>query len=441
MGDLDPFTQMPFQIKDKISSQALDINTGPKASKPENKRKKMDLPVQKNLLTKYFCILLEPASASYCFATLEAKRKFRAPQSSPQPPSPTDDSPCSTLEPKSSSESLLDSGNLDNDTPLDNIESGPASETSEFSESPNYGKSTIESRQPLAKEHDGMNTLDEAKGKIRTDSNKLPVSGNKQGKLSVQNPESFSFRSNSLGVTATLNEKCLANSSFQKPEKSLDVPEGVEGKNRTNNSRRVIVRSSYFKNTQKRESDPENKQTKFIEEDIEISDNVIPTYIPSESESFRGETAKRKASPNSTSDLENVQPKQMRTDASLHDGSWNVDLTEASMETKDDGKFGANISHIGEYTGIAEKSMEKFVSMLSHFKCSSSGSRASGLRAPLKDVRNTKKNRPTVLDISQFSYNPKKGKAALKSRKRPTGKEFSCGSTEVYFSKAALDSY
>ncbi|KAM7270408.1 hypothetical protein ACFE04_029622 [Oxalis oulophora] len=431
MGDLDPFTQMPFQIKDKISSQALDINTGPKASKPENKRKKMDLPVQKNLLTKYFCILLEPAS--YCFATLEAKRKFRAPQSSPQPPSPTDDSPCSTLEPKSSSESLLDSGNLDNDTPLDNIESGPASETSEFSESPNYGKSTIESRQPLAKEHDGMNTLDEAKGKIRTDSNKLPVvrssyfqhkklnndsQENKQGKVTVQNPESFSFRSNSLGVTATLNEKCLGNSSFQKPEKSLDVPEGVEGKTRTNNSRRVIVRSSYFKNTQKRESDPENKQAKFLEEDIEISDNVIPTDIPSESEYFRGETAKRKASPNSTSDLENVKHKQMRTDASLHDGSWNVDLTEASMETKDDGKFGANISHIGKYTGIAEKSMEKFVSMLSHFKCSSSGSRASGLRAPLKDVRNTQTNRPTVLDISQFSYNPKKGKAALKSRKR-----------------------
>lgn len=59
----------------------------------------------------------------------------------------------------------------------------------------------------------------------------------------------------------------------------------------------------------------------------------------------------------------------------------------------DEGKFGSNISHLGNYSDIAEKSMEKFVSMISSFRYSSSGSRASGLRAPLKDVRNTSNNR------------------------------------------------
>lgn len=64
----------------------------------------------------------------------------------------------------------------------------------------------------------------------------------------------------------------------------------------------------------------------------------------------------------------------------------NLDKTIAT-ET-DEAKFGANISHLGSYSEIAEKSMERFVSVISKYRCTS-GSRASGLRAPLKDVRNT----------------------------------------------------
>ena len=56
-------------------------------------------------------------------------------------------------------------------------------------------------------------------------------------------------------------------------------------------------------------------------------------------------------------------------------------------------KFGANISHLAQYSDIAEKSMEKFVSIISSFRFSSSGSRASGLRAPLKDIQNTSTKR------------------------------------------------
>lgn len=64
----------------------------------------------------------------------------------------------------------------------------------------------------------------------------------------------------------------------------------------------------------------------------------------------------------------------------------NLDKT---IETQtDEAKFGANISHLGCYSEIAEKSMERFVSVISKYRCTS-GSRASGLRAPLKDVRNT----------------------------------------------------
>ncbi|XWS19767.1 hypothetical protein CRYUN_Cryun31cG0045300 [Craigia yunnanensis] len=81
-------------------------------------------------------------------------------------------------------------------------------------------------------------------------------------------------------------------------------------------------------------------------------------------------------------------------------------------------KFGSNISHLGHYSDIAEKSMERFVSAISSFRFSSSGSHASGLRTPLKDARNTcSKRSSTAVDLSQFAYVPKNKKATLASRR------------------------
>jgi hypothetical protein len=48
------------------------------------------------------------------------------------------------------------------------------------------------------------------------------------------------------------------------------------------------------------------------------------------------------------------------------------------------------------YSGIAEKSMDKFAALVSSFRYP--GSRASGLRAPLKDVKNTLSVRYAVLE-------------------------------------------
>lgn len=70
----------------------------------------------------------------------------------------------------------------------------------------------------------------------------------------------------------------------------------------------------------------------------------------------------------------------------------NTTCTDTASEN-DEVKFGSNISHLSHYSDIAEKSMERFVSVISSFKFTSSGSRASGLRAPLKDIRNNLSNR------------------------------------------------
>lgn len=69
-------------------------------------------------------------------------------------------------------------------------------------------------------------------------------------------------------------------------------------------------------------------------------------------------------------------------------GSNVANLNNKDANIKAEGNFGCDISHLNNYTDIAEKSMEKFASLISSFRYSSSGSRASGLRAPLKDVQN-----------------------------------------------------
>ena len=81
-------------------------------------------------------------------------------------------------------------------------------------------------------------------------------------------------------------------------------------------------------------------------------------------------------------------------DAGSHDG----------IDTNSEGRFGCNVSHVNKYSGIAEKSMDKFAALISSFRYA--GSRASGLRAPLKDVKNTISMRYALekLKYTQFTY-------------------------------------
>jgi exonuclease-1 len=74
LGNIDPLTKEPFQAKPECIAPAVEKVYPPRESiLPSNGRKRMDLPVQKNILTNYFCL-----------ASLEAKRKFRAPKITPK---------------------------------------------------------------------------------------------------------------------------------------------------------------------------------------------------------------------------------------------------------------------------------------------------------------------------------------------------------------------
>ncbi|KAJ7968816.1 Exonuclease 1 [Quillaja saponaria] len=156
------------------------------------------------------------------------------------------------------------------------------------------------------------------------------------------------------------------------------------------------------------------------------------------SDHLKNKVLKRKNSSNGSFQSENLQPLHLHPDSSCQDyGSFQSENLQPNMcqdlplpdngysapildkafseTTHEEEKFGSNISHLGHYAKISEKSMERFVSVISSFRCSSSGSRASGLRTPLKDVRNTRTNRSTAADFSQFAFVPKKRKDWLSS--------------------------
>ncbi|XP_023541520.1 exonuclease 1 isoform X2 [Cucurbita pepo subsp. pepo] len=302
-GDIDPCTNLPFQEQ--------NINLGVVHEKPyklkefnaESVKKKLDLPVQKNVLTKYFC-----------FASLDAKRKFRAPKQSANHSTFRDGSSISAEEP------------------------------------------------PPAFTHP-----------IRND-----------------NADGFPEHILQQQHTQPIHKPCI---TLHKGPDSENLPETTGEKVRKEN-KRVIVRSSYFKH-----------KPECNEEQI-----VTPVVASFTSNSCDSSITKRKASPNENIQMDNVKTKHLCKD------TLQLDHDETVLETESEGKFGSNISHLSHYSDIAEKSMERFVSVISSFRFSS-GSRASGLRAPLRDVPNSNMNRSaTAMDLSQFAYVPNKNKAPSKFR-------------------------
>ncbi|XP_009360805.2 exonuclease 1 [Pyrus x bretschneideri] len=364
-GDIDPFTKMPFQemnVSADRTYQPKNVNLG-------RMNKRLDLPVQNNLLTKYFC-----------FASLEAKRKFTAPRNSPDSPSPVDDSSLSPNENASaddvlcktncSESSLVNSDNMGNEPPSDSVKDEFDTDVPDSIESQNHDMVRVR-RSP-------ENTL-------------------------LQQPGHY------------IPKPCV---TLHRERECKNAPGTVGGGKTRTEHRKVIVRSSYFKDKSISEH---NQEKRLLKDDlaIDMHKDAVPESTHFENSYFNRKVAKRKTSPHDNVQVENVKPKPLCISASLpDDGPCASSLNKAVTDTNEEGKFASNISHLGRYSDIAEKSVENFVSVISSFRFSSSGSRASGLRAPLKDVQNTSTNRPTVVDFSKFEYVPSIQKTSTASRKR-----------------------
>ncbi|CAI8618745.1 unnamed protein product [Vicia faba] len=365
-GDLDPITKTPFE-GDKFVARLEIVGTSQfKTLNPERVKKKIDLPVQKNLLTKYFSM--------EGFASLEAKREFRAPRTSPTTTNQ------STL--ISSSVNSLEHQTLE----------AAARETM------NSGASSVDSEN-LGSGSSPNCYIENSFSSKTSDLIKSPYHASMAGEKKAS-PDHTILRQ----PRKPIHKPCLGS---HKEQELTNLQDKVEG-NTKEVRRKVIVRSPYFQQKQIEKNACDEKQEQlssgiFIDE----RKNGISGGDLCNSH-LKNNDLKRKGSPNDNTQNENLQARQMHPTSSTCDNGCSDHNVDAPL--KDDSaeeKFGTNISHLGHYSKIAEKSLERFASVISAFKYTP-GSRVSGLRAPLKDVRNShNNNRPTSADLNKYAYVPK----------------------------------
>jgi hypothetical protein len=184
--------------------------------------------------------------------------------------------------------------------------------------------------------------------------------------------------------------------------------------------RETIVRSSYFCSKTTDNVDLKNAEIEFIprrEEvshtawDVDTGHNTIKGNCSSEQALDGVNVSTREQHNNDTRKANNRKGARLddaiTTSKRNHIPTFRSDLTSNSMQQE---KFACDLSHLEQYSVIAEQSMERFVSTISSFRCSAGGARASGLRAPLKSattqksVGALKQTGALKGDFSKFAY-------------------------------------
>lgn len=460
-GDIDPFTKMPFECEHGGAELAVNESYQLKDFKPEGERKKLDLPAQKNLLTNYFC-----------FASVEAKRKYIAPRFRPMlnHPNPEngDFSTTRTIEADAESQTV---STLTTILP-ESVDCIAANKSSELLESHHHGVDESEDTQEDRGAQADM--VQHSVCKPCSALHKESTSGQDQGKLRTESTKvivrSSYFLHKATKETNQVKKKDSAETAINKcgvpPASCVNMLSSESGENVMRKN--VIVRSSYFKHKSIEERGLCDKSAKpLVKEsnvpcdnnisdldEIEVSahtdqanatgrsfrfrhssvnkyeklmvDNQITTdtdeySIPdiSSTKKFLEDSRKKRKITKIENSREDVNGNNMLKGPAVpmqSDDTSMVDDTTRDPNIQE-GKFGCNISHLGHYSDIAEKSMEKFASIISSFRFTSNGSRASGLRAPLKDVKNTCSTRSSRnMDLSKFAYVPSKKTSSTSRR-------------------------
>ncbi|KAJ8549402.1 hypothetical protein K7X08_033109 [Anisodus acutangulus] len=421
-GDIDPFTMMPFQKEcnaaELVHSRTYELND----LKVEDERRKLDLPAQKNLLTNYFCT-----------ASLEAKQKFRVPRTSPILPNTKVGVSSPWADSKKGADSYkFESLLMSSPDPL-GVDDDILLKASTCLESKSQGLLEEEEianglvLQPvplqhpickpcitLSKEH----ALDLSESKTRAAKQKMTVRSSyflkKNKKEDIQDDKSetneaandksrSSIRENDcVSMSDARNGSVIAAVKNAIPQSSYFQYKPSAGNGQKRKRKRVIVRSPYFQKNLANENSQGNS-------DVAELEHSNPK-ASSENDYSERRLKKRKVTFIDTVQTENTSADCLEAETSGNQGDFNSDLDDSIKETKDgEGKFGSNISHLGQYSQISEKSMENFDSVISSFRYTSNGSRASGLLAPPKDIKNTSTNRSASnIDLSKFVYKPTK---------------------------------
>ncbi|GMH15739.1 hypothetical protein Nepgr_017580 [Nepenthes gracilis] len=379
-GVFDPISKQPFQGENAHAGPVTDSCYKSKEVGAENKKNKIELPAQKNILTNYFC-----------FASLEAKRKFRAPRIRARQ---SDDGSSPSSGEQVSEVAIATKLNSSSAPPVDPINPGDA-----FSliDSMDNGFSQRDN-QVLDSSFDGMTESPDSEctplQQSRHSSYKYCLALQERGN---DYPLHSVIKKPRLETEDTVRSSCFQHKSKDE-NGSCKSHKVITSSYIQHKSDKVIVRSSYFRHKSTKENDPTNNNDEQLVNYRASCNGKYMDAIP-ESEVARNNfhessNLKRRASLADNFPTEHVMIKHSKAEASIPNEGCCPSVDDTSSLVKSaEGKFGCNISHLDQYSDISEKSLEKFLSIISSFRYSSSGSRASGLRAPLRDVHNTCLNR------------------------------------------------
>ncbi|RLN24338.1 exonuclease 1 [Panicum miliaceum] len=398
LGNIDPLTKESFKSKPECSAPAVDkVYATREPIATSNGKKRLDLPVQKNILTNYFCL-----------ASLEAKRKFRAPKVTPKQQVSNGSFPSPQTQDTGTPDSVEDTR-----LPTDHIQASQCS--SELLSSEPSQDEPIKAASQCSSERfsceflldDSANILPQWSSRDGGSDPPYEDTGIEDRKVEADycNDNTLPTSPCLVGKSPRISEPSLLPHNMEPSIPAQPYTEGiVASKNKD------VVRSSYFKTRNKRVSKNQEDQLDD-EEDYDIDTCNLPGAQLSKS----GMLKRRKISGIQNFKYESLQP--ISSDDSpplIGEGCDTDNLDDTNIRTE--GRFGCNVSHVNLYNGIAEKSMDKFAALISSFRYP--GSRASGLRAPLKDVKNTLSVRSILRapEKGTFRFTAKKSDLAPPSR-------------------------
>ncbi|KAG0539643.1 hypothetical protein BDA96_03G339700 [Sorghum bicolor] len=387
LGNIDPLTKEPFEIKPECSAPAVHkVCPTREPTAPSNGRKKLDLPVQKNILTNYFCL-----------ASLEAKRKFRAPkvthkqqilnESLPSPQTQGSDTPDSVE---------------DTRLPTDHIQASQCSSEHLSSEPPQNDPISVGSQcsserfsceYPLDDSDNISPQCSSLDGGIDTPCKDTSIIDRKV-EADYGNENTISTSSCLVGNLSWTSEPFLLPHNV---EPSIPVQHHTKSIVASKNNN-ITVRSSYFKTV--------NKRVCTDQEDYDVGTGNLSGDQLRKS----GMLKRRKLSGIQDFKDETLQPIHSDDSPPVVDEDQDTDDPD-DTNTRTERRFGCNVSHVNTYSGIAEKSMDKFAALVSSFRYP--GPRASGLRAPLKDVKNTLSVRSILKAPEQGTFRRTANKTGL----------------------------
>lgn len=466
-GEVDPISGVPFESIINLSNPKTTGSVG-------QRKRQMDLPIQKNMLTNYFLS-----------ASSEAKRQFRAPRNNDLDRiSHEVENDFQSFSSTSPSTEILDKRNAsalhyrtsDFSIFTESLDkrNAPAlhCRTSDFSFS-------IEEEDQVFKVSASSETKHQFRAPRKDDIDRISpeVENNFQSSSSTSPSMEISDKRNTSAlhcrtsdfsfaieeedqVLNFLNSKMACASSPVSVD--LDIRESasygllntsVTKKNRFQKTQgKAIVRSCYFSKNKVAEKPPVSLDTEPSTSDgLSLGQRCSDLQSPDLSTNGNPGHDHSEKPPNShcrTEGVVNVSGLRVKHGGKSIDHitfgeKKHIPIFSSKLlgENIRPGKFASDTSHVEQYACIAQKSMERFVSTIAPFRCLAPGARASGLRRPVKPGLSGKANRlsskasRSVEDLRQFAFTRSNCRSSLSQEESVPGVKSIARLNDYYLSE------